>query len=49
MRAAHYLLGPEHALWALLYADDGNLLDGTDNASISVVGALFILEAGCMA
>ena len=38
VRAAHYLVGPEHALWALLYADDGNLLDGTDTAPISVVG-----------
>ena len=35
----------EHALLALLYADDGNLLDGTDTAPISAVGALLVIEA----
>ena len=30
MRLGHYMVGPEDALWALLYSDDGNLVGRTD-------------------
>ena len=43
VRLTHYLVGHEHALWALLYSDDGGLTGRGKNFEFGLILHLFIL------
>ena len=43
-RAAHHMLGSRLAVWALLFADDGNLFAEMEHAPRSLVGFLLVME-----
>ena len=48
VRLTHYLIGPEHALWALLCSDDGWLRGRGQNFEFGLILHLFILMLlGC--
>ena len=44
IRAAHHMLGSRLAVWALLFADDGNLFAEMEHAPRSLVGFLLVME-----
>ena len=44
MRLTHYLIGPEQAIWAMLYSDDGWLVGRGSHFEIGLCLHLFILE-----
>ena len=44
IRAAHHILGSRLAVWALLFADDGNLFAEMEHAPRSLVGFLLVME-----
>ena len=43
MRLAPYLLGLEHALWSLLYSDDGWLIGRGEHYEIDLLLFIFVL------
>ena len=45
MRLAHYLMGKEHAIWSLLYSDDGWLIGRSAHYEVDLLYFLFILVA----
>ena len=43
MRLTHYMLGTTHAIWALLYSDDGWLVGTTDRYELDLLLHLLVL------
>ena len=48
VRAAHSVLGSRLEIWALLFADDGNLFAEMEHAPRSLVGFLLVMEILCV-
>ena len=43
VRLTHYVLGHSHALWALLYSDDGMIASGKKDKELGILLHLFVL------